>query len=208
MSPKKENKENTEERKSQILEAATKVFARSGFNKARMDDIVEESGLSKGTLYWYFDSKDDIIIAILKRVLGYEFRKLELIRDSDASARQRLEEFVAFMVKDIDRLMPIMPLFYDFFALGLRQKKVRLVLGELLKMMNDTMAPIIREGIENGEFREVDVEEATLAVGAMLEGTMVVWTYDPDTVDVLKQLKAGMNMLLQGLLLRPDEESN
>ena len=206
MSPKKENKENTEERKSQILDAATKVFAKSGFNKARMDDIVEESGLSKGTLYWYFKSKDDIIIAILKRVLGYEFRKLELIRDSGASARERLEEFVGFMVKDIDRLMPIMPLFYDFFALGLRQKKVRLVLAELLKMMNDTMAPIIRDGIENGEFREVDEEEATLAVGAMLEGTLVVWTYDPDSVDVLKQLKAGMNMLLQGLLLRPDEE--
>ena len=206
MSPKKENKENTEERRSQILDAATKVFARFGFNKARMDDIVEESGLSKGTLYWYFDSKDDIIIAILKRILSYEFRKLESIRDSDASARQRLEEFVAFMVKDVDRLMPIMPLFYDFFALGLRQKKVRLVLAELLKMMNDTMAPIIRDGIEKGEFRAVDVNEATLAVGAMLEGTMVVWTYDPDEVDVLKQLKAGMNMLLQGLLLRPADE--
>ena len=206
MSPKKENKENTEERRSQILDAATKVFARFGFNKARMDDIVEESGLSKGTLYWYFDSKDDIIIAILKRVLGYEFRKLESIRDSDASARQRLEEFVAFMVNDIDHMMPIMPLFYDFFALGLRQKKVRFVLAELLKVMNDTMGPIIQEGIKNGEFRPVDVHEATLAVGAMLEGTLIVWTYDPDEVDVLKQLKAGMNMLLQGLLLRPADE--
>jgi len=49
----------SEERKNQILDAAGKVFARLGFQKTRMDDIVEESGLSKGTLYWYFKSKDE-----------------------------------------------------------------------------------------------------------------------------------------------------
>lgn len=52
----------SEERKTQILTAATKMFTEHGFAEARMDDIAVESGLSKGALYWYFESKDAIII--------------------------------------------------------------------------------------------------------------------------------------------------
>ena len=54
----------SEERTAQIITAAMQVFAQQGLEKARMDDIASESGLSKGTLYLYFKSKDAIISAI------------------------------------------------------------------------------------------------------------------------------------------------
>ena len=44
-----------------ILDAAIIVFSRKGFHQARMDDIAKHSGLSKGTIYWYFSSKEKII---------------------------------------------------------------------------------------------------------------------------------------------------
>ncbi|TET82024.1 MAG: TetR/AcrR family transcriptional regulator [Anaerolineales bacterium] len=53
------------ERREQILNAAEKVFTRLGFSKARIDDIVAESELSKGAIYWYYKSKDTIIAALL-----------------------------------------------------------------------------------------------------------------------------------------------
>ena len=62
------------ERKNQILDAAMVVFARSGFHEARMDDIVQESGLSKGTLYWYFKSKEEIITAISERLFATDIK--------------------------------------------------------------------------------------------------------------------------------------
>lgn len=55
------------ERQEQILDAAGKTFARLGFNHASMDDIVAEAGLSKGALYWYYESKDAIILALIER---------------------------------------------------------------------------------------------------------------------------------------------
>ena len=58
----------TDERTSQIINAAEDVFTKKGFDEARMDDIAEQTGLSKGTLYNYFKSKDDLIIAILDRI--------------------------------------------------------------------------------------------------------------------------------------------
>lgn len=62
----------SEERRSQILDAAVAVFARLGFHQARMDDIVQEAGLSKGALYWYFKSKDEIVMAILSSLFERE----------------------------------------------------------------------------------------------------------------------------------------
>ena len=84
----------SEERKNQIIAAATKVFSERGFAEARMDDIVAESGLSKGALYWYFDSKDAIIVAILDRVFDWEAAHLDEILDREASAELKLKRFV------------------------------------------------------------------------------------------------------------------
>jgi AcrR family transcriptional regulator len=67
-----EKQELSELRRDQILQAATVVFARLGFHKARMEDIVKEAGLSKGAVYWYFDSKDEIITTILDRFMDRE----------------------------------------------------------------------------------------------------------------------------------------
>ena len=49
-----------EKRQSQIMEAAMKVFTKKGFASARMDDIVRESGLSKGAIYHHYNGKKDI----------------------------------------------------------------------------------------------------------------------------------------------------
>ncbi len=80
----------SEERKQQILQSATLVFARLGFNKATMDDIVAESGLSKGTLYWYFKSKDEIIIAILDGFFNEELGALQAMDSIEGSAKEIL----------------------------------------------------------------------------------------------------------------------
>src|SRR5947209_20386256 len=82
--------DSSEIRRNQILDAATKVFVRQGFQHARMDDIVEESGLSKGTLYWYFKSKEDIINAILRRLFTGDLKHLESLLLAEGTASERL----------------------------------------------------------------------------------------------------------------------
>src|SRR5271154_1062120 len=53
-----------ETRRQQILEAALRCFSRDGFHNTTTADIVRESGVSQGTLYLYFATKDDIILAL------------------------------------------------------------------------------------------------------------------------------------------------
>jgi AcrR family transcriptional regulator len=57
-------------RRSEILSAATKVFGSKGFEGTRMEDIAAEADLAKGTVYVYFQSKDEIYEAVVEQVLA------------------------------------------------------------------------------------------------------------------------------------------
>ncbi len=58
-----------EERPAEILDAALRVFCRSGFHKASLEEVAAEAGISKGTIYLYFKNKEDLFVAVVKRVV-------------------------------------------------------------------------------------------------------------------------------------------
>src|SRR5574339_1067737 len=91
----------SDERKNQIINAAEGVFTQKGFDQARMDDIAEETGLSKGTLYLYFKSKDDLIIAILDRMFQREVKQLENIDPNAMGATEAIWKMTDLVTKDI-----------------------------------------------------------------------------------------------------------
>jgi AcrR family transcriptional regulator len=66
----------SERLRTQILDAATTVFSRKGFQQARMDDIAAEVGLSKPALYLYFASKDAIVVELMRRLFDLELADL------------------------------------------------------------------------------------------------------------------------------------
>jgi len=74
MSPRtpQENQRLREERRVQILETALQFFAEQGYYNTKMSDIADQLGLAKGTIYWYFDSKEDLF----NRAFRHEFEKL------------------------------------------------------------------------------------------------------------------------------------
>jgi len=68
-----------EERKNQILDAVMETFSKVGFSKAGMFDIAESSGLSKGSLHWYFENKNDLIVKLLAKVFEPEQKDLRVL---------------------------------------------------------------------------------------------------------------------------------
>ena len=193
----------SEERKTQILTAATKVFTEQGFSDARMDDIVAESGLSKGALYWYFDSKESIIVSILDQVFDWETAHLRELLEREETAQMMLKVFVESTIKDLEKMKPLMPIFIDFWSLSVRKKTINQAIKRYYQNFLDLIEPIIEQGIKRGEFRPVNVSETALAFGAMFEGTILFYVYFPDSVDFEKQFRSNLDLILEGLIRKP-----
>jgi len=191
----------TDERTSQIITAAEDVFTRKGFAEARMDDIAEETGLSKGTLYLYFKSKDDLIIAILDRIFQREFKAFEQSDISEMSALDAIKLFTDTVAKDIKLMLRLMPVAYEFLALAFRNKTVQKALKVYVNRYMDILVPIIQRGIDSGEFRKVDAKEVAIAMGAVLEGTILIWVYDKSLVDPQVHIRSGIKLLMDGVLV-------
>jgi AcrR family transcriptional regulator len=193
----------SDERKNQIINAAEDVFTQKGFDAARMDDIAEETGLSKGTLYLYFKSKDDLIIAILDRMFQREFKQFENLNQSDLSAVNAIWKITDLLTKEIIGLVRLIPIVYQFLALAFRNKYVQKSLKVYINRYLDILIPIIQHGIDSGEFRSVDAREVAIAMGAMIEGTLLLWVYDKSLVNPEYHIRSGMSLLLEGVQARP-----
>jgi AcrR family transcriptional regulator len=187
----------SEERKDQIIDAASEVFTEKGFQKARMDDIAEKSGLSKGALYWYFKSKDDIVIGIFDRIFSREARDLETLVSSADTASDRLLQYTERVTQDVKRLLRFAPITYEFLSLAFRNRYLQKAFKHYLKEHMDILVPIIQEGIDSGEFRAVDPEEAAIAVGAIFEGTLALWVYDNELVKPDYHIQTGIQFLIE-----------
>lgn len=189
----------SEERTEQIIEAALKVFAEHGVEKARMADIGDAAGLSKATLYLYFKTKDALIGVIMRRLFAYMLHSFRSLDAEDGSAQDRLRNFAMQLVDELHRMRPLLPLLYEFYAMGLRKSAAREVLGEFVTEFITTLSPVIERGVESGELRPVDPEQTAITLAAMLEGTLLLWAFAPERVQLETQMMAGMELFIHAV---------
>lgn len=187
------------ERKSQILDAALGVFARLGFERARVDDIVKASGLSKGALYWYFESKDAIIVGILDRVFGGSSLALDQLMNDEGPVPDRLRRLSTRVVEDVERSQAIIPITFEFYAVAMRSKTVHRFLQDYYARYLAGLSKVLELGIERGEIRKTDPDVAALSLIALIEGLILLWVMDATRLDPGKALAAAAEDFIQGL---------
>jgi AcrR family transcriptional regulator len=164
-----------EERPQQILDAALSVFAEHGIDAARLEEIATRAGVSKGTIYLYFPSKEDLFREVVRQKVGPLIAYADEVVGSEGPVEDQLRNYLA----------------HQWECLGLEDSEgwIRLVLLELHKYpdlaefhwdevvtrSNRILGDIIRRGIASGEFREMDVETAVHLIKALVL-MHVLWT--------------------------------
>jgi AcrR family transcriptional regulator len=153
--PKPKWRRRPEHRPQQIIDAALEVFGECGLAKARLQDIAARAGVSKGTIYLYFDSKEEL------------FR--EMIRQTAVAAIESGEQTIQSLSPS-QQLVAAMRGYWKFVRSPVFGTIYRLVLGELHQFPDlarfyadevvsrglKLLSGIIRRGVDAGEFRDVD----------------------------------------------------
>lgn len=91
----------TEARREAILQAAAEAFDARGFEAARMDDIARRAGVSKGTLYNYFENKDELLLGLAESVAQMLILRVRQARDARLALREGIEYVIEPILTDV-----------------------------------------------------------------------------------------------------------
>ncbi|HEU5441848.1 MAG TPA: TetR/AcrR family transcriptional regulator [Ktedonobacterales bacterium] len=189
----------SEERRSQILDAATAVFAERGFHEARMDDIAERSGLSKGALYLYYKSKDAIIAALMHQFFKLGMRDLRKLREQEGTVSERLIAYSRHLAVEMRRMTAVVSLAWEFYAIAARQKVVRDYLKVYFAEYRTALAELVQDGMDRGELRLGNATEVATTLTGLYEGLALLAVVDASAADWTEQVEASVRLLLAGL---------
>lgn len=151
-----------EERKNEILDVAERLFGTKGFDGTSTGDILNEIGIARGTLYYHFKSKEDILDAMIGRMTGSLVVKAsEIAGDKDVPVLQRLTRMMMALNVDGNLGHEIMAQVHKPQNALMHQKMQE----QLLAGVNPIVTGLIEEGISQGICRTdypAEVAEMTL----------------------------------------------
>jgi AcrR family transcriptional regulator len=188
-----------EDRRAQILQAAFEAFAERGYDKTSMDDIVKRSGTSKGTLYWHFKNKKDLFLATINMLLGdLNAGAQALAQQEDLPATDRLRLLFGEATQVFLEDKKMIGLFATAFFQSYQNAEARQMMLDAYQPFIDWTAQIVQQGIEHGEFREVDPVAVAAAMVCSGDGIILDMLLEPgwNTREVMTML---LDLMLGGL---------
>ena len=198
-----------EGKRALIIEAAAKVFARRGFASTLMAEIAIEAGIGKGTLYEYFDSKEDLFFTVFEWfVQATEAEAKVSISALGGSASERLNALSDSLMNSWAHMKDMYSLVMEFWsasASSQMRERFKQAFKNGYSDFRQIVSALIREGIQGGEFRsEVDAESVAAALVGTWDALLLQAWFDED-FNPLTAARGFMNVLISGLTAKPRE---
>lgn len=191
-----------EARPAEILDAALECFRARGFTATRLEDVAARAGVTKGTIYLYYPSKEDLFKAVVRGELTPNIERLEAILEQPGPTADLLERLLTTWEAVVASPVSVIPKLVIAEA-GNFPDLAHFYLETVVHRGLSLIAAILRRGIERGEFRAIDVDHAVhCVVGPML--LTALWKhslgpYDDRPMDAAGVCRAHLDLLLHGL---------
>jgi AcrR family transcriptional regulator len=190
----------TAEKKQQILNtilgAAESLFSEKGYHGTSMDDIVKESGYSKGAIYGHFDSKEQLFLSVMEKASDTSLEGVKTLFSPEDSAWTKLEKTLSLLPDSMfDESDEQCRLTFELQIQASRQKSWRSKFQKQYFKTLRFLAEIIEEGQANGEFRkDIDAESLAgiligssngLSLYSLVTGKAFDWSKIKDTLRIV-----------------------
>jgi AcrR family transcriptional regulator len=206
MSPRTE----PDDRRARILEAAFEVCQRQGVEGARMDEVAARARVSKGTLYRYFASKEELLLATIIDSYEHNLPLFDAGAEPTAAPADRLDALLDGMTKILGAVAPRMSVHYQAWGVVARSAELKERLEAFLcgfhAARRDTLVDTIREGQATGVFDDrVDAVTFADAIQALLSGFLYRTTFEPERATP-DELREALDALVCASLLASETE--
>jgi AcrR family transcriptional regulator len=193
------HQQKTEETRRKLLRSARKVFARDGFEAARLEDIAKEAGHTRGAFYAHFESKEDLFFALLEQQAFEHHRQIQRLLSPISGQEEKLRVLREYYVtKAGDRSWSMLMLEFKLFAA--RHPKIRPKLAKTHRTIRQT----IRQEIESLLPSNVRINSRRdsairTVLEALLHGLTLELAYDPSVLkreEAERVLRRVFNLLI------------
>ena len=191
-----------EARRNEIIEAGLLEFISQGFMSTRLDDVAERAGISKGTIYLYFDNKEKLFEEVVRKNLSPSPDKaLDLLADFEGSAeelltlhlegvyallnREHIPALVSMMVGEVSRFPKLTEFFFK----------------EMVSRHQGLLSGIIKKGIDSGEFIETGLEAypQILTSPSIMLAIWEIQFNEHSPIDIAAYARTHIDFVLRGL---------
>lgn len=152
--------------KGRIERVARREFARHGFDGASVRQIVAEARVTKPVLYYYFKNKRDLFLNLLEGAVAPLCDELERVASGDGTPRDRMSRIIAAVHRFVKERPDEFRLLHR--AVERRELEVQVLAQKYFRRNFRAISGVLEEGVERGDFRSLDVAQATFSVIAIL----------------------------------------
>ena len=193
------NQELQDRRKEQIMSAALSVVVAKGYDQSRMDDIVEKSQLSKGAIYWYYKSKEEVYLSLVDYwFVQYSSDVVDTLQQQE-SASDQLKALFDFFIEQFDKNPAVFKLLVEFWRLASLNPDFNAKLQQVHSIYLEYIIEIIKVGIASGEFKNVEPRITALSILINIEGINWFTLFDKSGVEAHEYIDTISNFILNGL---------
>jgi TetR/AcrR family fatty acid metabolism transcriptional regulator len=189
------------ERKDQIVRATVDCITKYGYHNFSMQDVARTAGVSKGIIHYYFLNKDELMMSVLDKVAGDIEQVLMSEMESTSDIRRRFEVFLEVCFDVVRNTKEYYQVNMDFWTQINQKEEVRRVIARHYSKFRDTAVFVIKEGINQGVFRNVDPVQYASYVVAVIDGLSLQWLFDDSAFEYDTITKKSTTLLLEGLLM-------
>jgi AcrR family transcriptional regulator len=188
--------DKAEQTKLLIATKAKEVFSQKGYFQASMETIRSHSGMSKGSIYYHFKSKEALFIYILELYVKDWISKWKEKSSKLSTAKEKLYALAEHNAMDFES--PLLKAASEFGGSESADPQVKAKLDEFSGMYIPVIQNVLTEGIQNKEFKNIDINEATVITYGFLAGVGAVCQAINNT-EVSYMYKKSVDVFLIGL---------
>ena len=187
-------------RKNQILDAALTVLVQNGYEGSRMDDVVTESQLSKGAIYWYYKSKKAMYLDLVNFwVIRYSATINHLVENDQAAPDQLKSLFNYFIDQYESDPDPFIAL-TEFWSMAQKDDDFRAKLQKVYSQFLEVLEKIVAKGVKDGDFKKLDIRITAMSIMLNVESINWFTLFDTHGVSARDYIQTISDFILAGLL--------
>jgi AcrR family transcriptional regulator len=206
MHPSKSKEEVVQEYRIQsIQEAAMRVIARKGMAAATMQEIADEAGIAKGTIYLYFQDRDDLVEKTFERAITQLIERADAALASGSTFEEKLRRLVESKVQFFRENREFFRLYASLrFPEGnpSQQRRHRRACKPQYQAQMDRMAAVLREAMERGEIRTMDPARLAIFVSEGIQAIVIQRITEEVSPPESEDVELITSTLLAGMRVR------